>query len=135
MCHFLKPLKLTQELSQKNELQQWALVWQLLLWCLLRNCKKRQKNRRYRRNPPSVAEYFFAISRWIKHFGIIWGHLIFFSTKLLHHVCIWYFIFQISYYSTKKNNKCSVKMLRNFFWKKISWAQIIQKCIINREMA
>ncbi len=24
----------------KNELQQWALVWQLHFWCLLRNCKE-----------------------------------------------------------------------------------------------
>ena len=61
----------------KHELQQWALVWQLLLWCLLRNCEEMVVKLL---QPPSAAEFFFvAISCWIIHFWIISAQLIIFQ--------------------------------------------------------
>ena len=60
--------KPTLELGRKNELKHWDLAWQFgfkELW----------------RNGGETAEFFFAISRWIIHFWIIWAQLIFFSKK------------------------------------------------------
>ncbi len=60
-----KTIKTNTGTQPKNELQQWALVWQLLLWCLLRNCEKTAAKPPL---PPKTAicrRIFFAISRWI----------------------------------------------------------------------
>ena len=81
--------------------------------------------------PPN---FFFAISRWIIHFWIIWAQLIFFQKNYNNIFHLTLVIFQIFYYSTKKitSFQCKCKVI---FWKKISWSQMIQKCIIQREMA
>ncbi len=59
MCHFLKPLKLTQELSQemsyRNELWYGSFFYNVYSG----TAKKRRRNRRCRRKPPSAAEFFF----------------------------------------------------------------------------
>ncbi len=37
--------------------------------------------------------------------------------------------------NSAKNSKCQMQKLREFFKKKISWSQMIQNCLIRREIA
>ena len=106
----------------------------LNLWCLLRNFEETAAELP---PPPKTANcrrIFFAISRRIRHFQIIWDQL-FFLEKNYPNICtlhLWFFwlssklfeIFQVS------NSK-----IRHFFGKKITWSQMIQKCPIQQEMA
>ena len=106
-CGCATPLKLTQELSQKISYSSELWYGSCFYDVYSGTAKKRRRNRRYRRKPPSAAEIFFVISRWIRHFWNIWKNY-----PNIFHLTLG--IFQIS---------------------KKSWAQIIQKCLIQREMA
>ncbi len=96
----------------KNELQQWALVWQLLLWYLLRNCKETAAKPPL---PPKTAICrrifflpFLAELDNLESFEAI----LCFSKKMtptfLHLTLV---IFQISYYSTKKVFSANVRVI------------------------
>ena len=91
-------------------------------------------NRHYRRKLPN---FFFAISRWIIHFWIICAQLFFLQKITLTFALNTCNISIILLFNQKKSQVFTVqcKCLGKFFEKKISWGQIIQKCIIQREMA
>ena len=111
MCHFLKPLKLTQELSQKMSYSSELWYGSCFYDVYSGTAKKRRRNRRYRRKPPSAAEFFFC------HFSL--------NYTFLNHLSPNYF-FQKNYPNifafdtcnisnillfNQKNHKCSVQML------------------------
>ncbi len=58
--------KPTQELGRK--LKHWDLAWQFSF--MQGTVKKRRGN--FRRKLTFVAEIYFVVSRWIRHFWIIW---------------------------------------------------------------
>ena len=63
MCNFLKPLKLTQELSQKMSYSSELWYGRCFYDVYSGTAKKLRRNHRYRRKPPSAAKFFFTISR------------------------------------------------------------------------
>ncbi len=60
MWHFLKPLKLTQELSQKMSYSSELWYGSCFYDVYSGTAKKRRRNRRYRRKPSSAADFFFS---------------------------------------------------------------------------
>ncbi len=134
MCHFLKPLKLTQELSQKMSYSCELWYGSCFYDAYSGTAKKRRRNRRYRRKPPSAADFFFC------HFSLNYtflNHLspTYFFFKNYPYICtehLWFFWLKSKIFEILQVSKENV---REIFLKKISWAQMIQKCIIQREMA
>ncbi len=86
MCHFLKPLKLTQELSQKMSYSSELWYGSCFYDVYSGTAKKRRRNRR---KPPSAAEFFLPFLAEL-YFSESFEPNLFFSQKKYPNIFHWH---------------------------------------------